>query len=345
MANPFQIKQDAKRFQQCHSVEELAILLHTNPARISLACLQPQYHIYHIRKANGKLRLIEDPVRPAKKMLSLLNDYLQACYHALRPQCVHGFCISSSAEDERNMVTNARRHLGKSWMLNIDFLDFFHTVHEDKVQQVWKLHFRKFNKHLTETLTRLTCFRGRLPMGSPTSPVLSNYATLKMDEELMQLCAWSGITYTRFADDCSFSSDCEIDRKTIQMIRDVITAHRFIINEDKQVLYRPEDEKIVTGIVVGQSVLSLPEGYLSQIRNEIERLKHVNLVEQRYCTGMSLKKLKLFEQELRGKINYTQMVLGHSPETEALYTAFEEALQPDSEFESTDWLDLPYNFF
>ena len=60
---------------------------------------------------------------------------------------------------------------------------------------------------------------------------------------------------------------------------------------------------------------------------------------------MSFKKLKLFEQELRGKINYAGMVLGDNEETENLNRLFEEALHAPEDFESENWLDIPYNFF
>ena len=345
MANSIQIKQDAKRFQQCRSLDEVATLLQTSSSKIGLFCAHPRYHIYNIKKANGKSRLIEDPVQPAKLILRRLNDYLQACYHALRPRCVHGFSICSGAEEERNIVSNAMQHIGKPWLLNIDFRDFFHTIRFEQVHSIWQQHFKKFNRQLAVSLTQFTCFNNRLPMGSPTSPVLSNYASLGLDAELAQLCSNCGINYTRFADDCSFSSNQEIDSNSIRLIRDTIISHQFIINEDKVVLYKPGEEKMVTGIVVGQSEVSLPAVYLVRIQNEIQRLKDTLMVEVRYQTGMSLKKLKLFEQELRGKINYAQMVLGHTAETAQLVSSFEEALHPAEAYESSDWLDIPYNFY
>ena len=344
MATPITIKQRAAKFQLAESPEDMATLLRTSSARMNLYAAYPRYHIYSIKKNNGSLRLIEDPVAPMKQMLRHLNDYLQACYHKIRPDAVYGFCISTGREEERNIVSNASVHVGKDWLLNIDFKDFFHTVLFERVHNIWLTHFKNFDGRLAETLTKLSCYNNRLPMGSPASPALSNYAALKMDHELMQLCLHSGICYTRFADDCSFSSDSEIDRAATGLIRDVITSNRFIINEEKVSLFKPGEEKKVTGIIVGEERLSLPPSYMQQLQTEIGRLQQTLSVEKRYQTGMSIKKLGLFEQELRGKINYAQMVLGDTPETEKLYTAFENALDPKETFESDNWLEIPYNF-
>lgn len=345
MANYIQHIYDAGKLRSCKSPDDVATLLRAPLHRLALFCAHPRYHIYNIRKANGGMRHIEDPVEPIKTTLKKLNGYLQACYYAHRPTAVHGFCITVGDEEERNIVSNAGCHIGKKWLLNIDFKDFFHTVLAEQVHTIWSTYFKRFNKHLALMLTQLTCYNHRLPMGSPTSPVLSNYACLQMDAEMENFCKGAGIVYTRFADDCSFSSNTAIDAATIKMIRNVITANHFLINENKVKLYRPNEEKMVTGIVVGNHAISLPKHYLPQIHKEIERLRQTLAVDSRFNTGMSLKKLKLFEQELRCKINYAQMVLGSCEITDALQSAFEEALHPVEAFESSDWLDIPYTFF
>lgn len=345
MPNHKTIHRTAQQFQNVRSLQEMSRTLKTPSSQIVLHSLHPGYKVFTIFKSNGKRRLIEDPVAPLKKILRNLNEKLQACYYTVRPFAVHGFCISNDGEEDRNIISNASRHIGKPWLLNIDFRDFFHTVLSERVQGIWRKHFPKFDKKSMETLTRLTCYNHRLPMGSPTSPVLSNYAAIELDEELGAFCKNCGIAYSRFADDCSFSSHHKIDHKTIRIIRDTITTQRFLINEEKVKLYTPDDTKMVTGIVVGTEKLSLPDAYLKKLSDEIGRLRTTKSVEQRYQTGMSLKKLKLFEQELRGKLNFANMVIGDTAELDELNTLFENALNPPEDFESENWLEIPYNFF
>lgn len=345
MATHQTLKKNAQRFLSIRSLQQLASVLQIPSSKISLQSLHPRYKIYTIKKANGKSRLIEDPEPALKKTLRAINENLQACYYTLRPNPVHGFCISNDLEEDRNIISNASQHIGSPWLLNIDFKDFFHTILEQRVQGIYRFHFPRFSKELVETLTKLTCFNYRLPMGSPTSPVLSNYAALKLDEDLSAFCKTSGMTYTRFADDCSFSAQDKIDSKTIQIIRDTIVRHRFLINEEKVKLFSPTDTKLVTGIVVGNKKLCLPEDYQKKLFDEILRFQNTMSVEHRYQTGMSFKKLKLFEQELRGKLNFAKMVEGNTDWLMGMTEQLEAALNPPDDFESGNWLEIPYQFF
>jgi len=87
----------------------------------------------------------------------------------------------------------------------------------------------------------------------------------------------------------------------------------------------------------------LPLNYLPALHIEINRLKTVKETEYRYRTGMSLKKLNLFEQELAGKVNFAEQVLGFDHvEIVNVNKAMQLAMLTLEEFESVEWLDVPY---
>ena len=58
---------------------------------------------------------------------------------------------------------------------------------------------------------RLYVARGprRLPQGAPTSPALTNLICWRLDRRLSGLAAKLGFTYTRYADDMTFSASGE----------------------------------------------------------------------------------------------------------------------------------------
>ena len=56
-------------------------------------------------------------------------------------------------------------------------------------------------------LTSLCTLQGRLPQGAVTSPALSNICFAAMDQKISDLCDSMRVTYTRYADDLTFSSD------------------------------------------------------------------------------------------------------------------------------------------
>lgn len=344
MTSIFKIRQARNAFVKATDTSMLGKLLEVEPHKISLLSVQPQYKVYKIPKKNKQWRLIEDPDDELKDLLKKLNFHLQAAYYYIRPDAVHGFCISDNQEEDRNIISNARRHIGQHFMLNIDLRDFFHTIIRPKVYQIFETHFPKADRSLLKTLTDLCCYRNRLPMGSPTSPVLSNYAALELDHELIGFTDICGITYSRFADDLTFSSKEEIHPRDQKTIREIISRH-FIIHPEKDRYYAADDIKQVTGIIIKENDIALPEKYLDQVSIEIERLRQTMQVEARYRTGMSMKKLALFEQELRGKLNFAAMVMPDNESIDHLQEAVTAALNPLEDFESADWLDMPYTFF
>lgn len=342
---PGSLKRHNTYWQHLKSVDDLAVLLREPAHLLQLLSLEPRYRAYRIPKQNGKFRQIEDPAPDLKKVLRKINHYLQGHYYFIRPACVHGFCISPKRTEARNILSNARQHLNQTFLLNIDLRDFFHYVLESRICKILGHHFPRMDDALVELLGRLTTYKGRLPMGAPTSPALSNYASLRLDADLEALAQHCGWTYTRFADDLSFSAKVPIRESEEALIFPVITQHGFEINPGKVRRYGPADEKIVTGLHLRDGKVHLPPDYLPQLQTEIERLHTVMLVEGRYQTGMSMRKLKLLKQELLGKINFASQVLGNdAPQVTARAEQYEAALYAREDYESASWLDIPYTF-
>lgn len=344
MASILQIRRNAKLFHSLENEEQLAALMRIPLYQIQLQASKPLYDVFETKKKNGKKRLIEEPNDLLKAIQSKLNSYLQAVYYKIRPANVYGFCINTNNEEDLNIISNAKKHLGKAYLLNIDLKDFFHHITDEMAFKACQTLFPKMEDSLIELIVKLCTFNGRLPMGAVTSPIFSNICSLNMDHELLEYCKYADIKFTRYADDMSFSSNSKILDIDIESISKIINQNKHIINPDKVTYYDPTANKMVTGLVVGKDEVSLPETYLPQLEKELIRFENVYIVEQRFQTGMSEKKLKLFEQELRGKINFANMVMPKSEQIDNLYDKFKEIIEAPERFESFDWLDLPYEF-
>ncbi len=75
-----------------------------------------------------------------------------------------------------------------------------------------------------------------MPQGAPTSPSLTNFIARKMDRRLKGATKRFGVTYTRYADDITFSSNHNVYQKEsefIQEVRKIIAEQGFHINESK----------------------------------------------------------------------------------------------------------------
>ena len=169
----FRLRREA--FLGVKTLRDLAHLLKTEPRQLSLLGHQPQYRTFTVPKRDGERREIEAPVAYLKKLQSRLNLFLQAVYYFERTPAAHGFVAATLHElDCRNIVTNARKHLGKPHLVNIDLEDFFHSITYNHVVEIFLLPPFGFRLPLAEALAGVTTFQGRLPVGAPTSPVLSN---------------------------------------------------------------------------------------------------------------------------------------------------------------------------
>lgn len=344
MASPVTIRNEATQFEKLHNVEDLCRLLRISSTEFHLQILHPKYNIYHIPKKNGSKRLIEEPVLKLKKIQQPLNDFFQKHYALRKPTPVHGFTIKWN-DVEFGIKSNAQAHIGSDYMLNLDIKDFFHAVDVFKIQSLLHQQFSHWSEDLIDKIIKITTWQQRLPMGAPTSPILSNYACLDLDEEIDQYCRAANIRFSRYADDFTFSSQKELKQSDLQYFLDILHHYGFLENPIKTKFFKPEDTKIVTGVIITDTGLALPKTYIDQLTEEINRYTVVLAVNQRYQTGMSFKKLNLLKQELEGKLNFVNHILGYEhPEAKQITTHYIEQTQTRESFESIDWLEIPYQF-
>lgn len=336
------LHQIRNRLRRANTLARIAVLLKTETYRLRLMASHPVYNIFWVPKRNGKKRWIEDPDEPLKTVQRSLNDYLQAAYFLRRTDAAFGFVQSIRRDpDPRNIRTNAERHLHTTHLLNADMQDFFHTVSAEAVYRVFTHPYFGFEHDLAEVLTGLTTHQGRLPMGAPTSPVLSNFAAIELDEKLLNLAKWGSWTYTRFADDMSFSSPHEIPNQDIHKIRDIIEESGFQMNEEKLKRFGPNDTKTVTGLVIADRV-RLPNDYLPLLYQELDKLDKVLSVQ--YQLGQPEERwVKKYRQQVTGRANFATYILGdQDPETKKIFQKLADAEQPPDDFLPASWLEFPY---
>ena len=311
-----QFDRRAKIFRKTRHLNGLARLLNTTPQTLFVLSKIRNYHAFRVPKRNGKLRLIENPNDDLKKLQSRLAFYLQAVYHAQRPQCAYGFIRSTVEEADldgaRNIYSNALRHIESKWVLNLDLSDFFHSIDYRRIRQLFGATPFRFVREAADCLTGLTTYRGRLPMGAPTSPVLSNLVCVEMDHALIALARRHGWVYTRYADDMTFSSNQKFRKKALREIRATIQEHRFVINERKWKLRKRGRGKPaeVTGLILKGRKPDLQPGYLRETRREIELYHYLSSEEMRRRKVIDEAGLKRLRQSIIGRINFVGFVRG-----------------------------------
>lgn len=181
-------------------------------------------------------------------------------------------------------------------------------------------------------------------MGSPTSPVLSNFACINLDNELDRWANRNNITYTRFVDDLSFSSKNDITHKDLAEINAIVNGAGYFFNPDKIKWYGPAETKIVTGLEV-TDIIGIPGSFYYELSQDLERLsKAVELCIMMYGRPEKDEMVLKYCEQIAGKVNFIGMVLGYEDEKYEEYAKrYQKALKPNINSLSMSWMDLPYD--
>lgn len=275
----------------------------------------PAYKNYTIRKKKGGERQIFVPEKRLKKIQKHLNYFLQAYYLMIKPKEVHGFVVNPHYFGTHcNILENAKAHTGKKFVLNIDLKDFFPSISSMQVMHVFTSDYFGFNEQIATALTLLTTYESKLPIGSPASPVISNFICVQLDCDLKKFAEANGLTYTRYADDLTFSSDTNISNDTVLYIINQIKKNNFEVNKKKLRLKTANRKQTVTGLTVNEKT-NVDRKLLKKIRamlydltkNGIDKAtqNHFNLKSE-----VEIRHKEKFINRLGGYINFVGQVRG-----------------------------------
>ncbi len=229
-------------------------------------------------------------------------------------QAAHGFVRG------RSTATNAAGHAGCEVIVNTDLKDFFPSITVARVMGI----FRELGYSpavatilgllTTECPRRTVTYAGNvyhvatgpraLPQGACTSPALSNLVARRLDARLSGLAEKLGWTYTRYADDATFSASGEAARRVgylLARVRHITADEGLTINENKTRVLRPNTAQTVTGIVVNRRP-GAPRKLVRRLRAILHRASREGLAAQNRQGHPH------FEAWVAGMVAYVSMV-------------------------------------
>jgi RNA-directed DNA polymerase len=265
-----------------HSPADLAKVMKLSVSSLRFLCYDRKtstishYKRFTLPKKTGGTRLISAPMPRLKAaqhwVLENIIDKVET-HHA-----AHGFA------HKRSIVTNAQPHVGSDIIVNLDLKDFFPTINYRRVGGLF--HSFGYSESVATLLTLLctepeteqvtldgqTYFvalsERRLPQGAPSSPGITNLICRRLDRRFEAFSQKLGFTYTRYADDLTFSAKGDAVKKLCTLLRNVepiITNEGFVVHPDKTRVLRKSQRQEVTGIVVNQK-LGVPRDTLRKFR-------------------------------------------------------------------------------
>lgn len=308
----------------------------------------PPYKSFLMAKRSGGFRLIREPRRRLKVLQEKVLAYLYERAGTPKP-CAHAFI------KKRSIVSNARKHLERrpTFVLNLDLEAFFPSINFYRVRGVLEKAPFGFSHQVATVLAQMCVVGNELPQGAPTSPFLSNQVCRSLDRDLMALAKRHQATYTRYADDITFSftrasaaalpaNICTFDSGQVTLGNEligVIGRHNFKINPVKTRMSTRRRRMEVTGIVINEFP-NVKRSFIDRIRGALHAWEKYGYDaaqakwEERVSQGASLAYEKrpwkrqtrtgstpALKNVLWGKLLYVRMVRGAD---DAIYTRLAE---------------------
>lgn len=256
------------------------------------------YRHYEIPKKNGGTRNIEEPLPSLKDIQKwILDNILVPASKQYVSPVAKAFMPGMKLRD------NARFHRDTGVVVALDLHDFFGNIKFGEVYGVFKK--LGYCSSVVMMLTKLCMYKGSLPQGAPTSPMLSNLMFHDLDQKIFLYCQKRKIRYTRYADDMIFSGNDVNVSGLITYVKMLLNLKRLKLNDEKTKVMRRGCSQRVTGIVVNK-VMQVPKPYRDRVRQEVYYCIKYGFVEhmKRIPLPEWIKTVTLYKHHLLGKINY-----------------------------------------
>jgi RNA-directed DNA polymerase len=279
-----------------HTPADLAAALGLTVSRLRWLCYHNEaatrihYVQFDVPKRSGGTRTLSAP----HATLASAQDWVLGTILAKLPteEPAHGFVPG------RSTLTNAAPHAGQDVVVNLDLEGFFPSIGFARVRHLFRRHGYSGAVATLLALLCTECPRKRvvyagtpyfvatgprgLPQGACTSPALSNQIARTLDRRLAGLAARLGLTYTRYADDLTFSAGPGFREKVgylIARVRHIAQSEGFAVNPKKTRVKRPESRQTVTGLVVNAAP-AVPRDVVKRVRAILHRAKTEGLAAQ-----------------------------------------------------------------
>ncbi|WP_194944441.1 reverse transcriptase family protein [Aeromicrobium yanjiei] len=213
---------------------------------------------------------------------------------------VHGFVAG------RGIVSNAAQHLSQDVVLKLDLRDFFGSVRREPLTTA--LVQAGLDEPTASEVAAVVTVNGSLPQGFSTSPLLSNVAFDPTDDAIQAIAASRGATYSRYADDLTFSgTNGAVDDTLLSDVVSALEHQGWIVNPGKTRFMRRGRAQYVTGLSVDTADgPHVPRVFKQNLRREIYFATRYGISDARVRSPQPLR-----ESQLHGWVEFLAHVEPH----------------------------------
>lgn len=256
-----------EKLQSAKNLTDFAKLLGFTPKGASYVLYKlpasQKYRTFEIPKKSGGTRTINAPEKSLSLLQKRLGELLYECVTEHQKGHPRFWHASHGFQKDRTIVSNAEVHRRRRFVFNVDIENFFGTLNFGRVRGFF-IHDKAFalDPAVATIIAQIACHNNVLPQGSPCSPVISNLIGNILDLRLLALSRDTRCTYTRYADDLTFSTNEKLFPTEIAInvhgsewivgkrLEKQIERAEFTLNQGKTRMSLRQSRQTVTGLVV-----------------------------------------------------------------------------------------------
>ncbi|MEO1255147.1 MAG: reverse transcriptase family protein, partial [Bacteroidota bacterium] len=244
----------------------------------------------------------------------------------------------------RNTRDNAGQHTGKKLLLHIDIQEFFPSISSQRVAQL--LEKTGVVREIAVSLANFLTIDDKLPLGLPTSPIVSNAICVNLDIRLSTLADKYGATYTRYADDITFSSNGKLP--DVFEVSEILSACGFDVAEEKTRCSKLGQNHYVTGLSVSDmDAPHAPRRMKRELRQELYYAEKYGLRDHLARHGFNDQDvIQRYINFLNGRVKYISYQEPHlSKKLVMKWQSILDASGDSPSFKPKDQKKRPFDFF
>jgi len=234
-----------------------------------------RYKVYSIPKRSGNgRRIIAQPTPAVKELQQWVTAKILSAFD------VHPAAMAY--KKTASILKNAAVHKNSKFLLKLDFENFFNSIVSQDFLAF--LDRRQLNLDAVDRqlLCRILFWRPKgsaelvMSMGAPSSPALCNILLYDFDVLVATHCAAVNVSYTRYADDMTFSCDepwrlKEVEQWVAHLVDETDSPH-LKVNQAKTLHVSKKSSRRVTGLVLtNDGAVSLGRERKRELRAKVHR--------------------------------------------------------------------------
>ncbi|WP_138480633.1 reverse transcriptase family protein [Dyadobacter bucti] len=259
------------KFQR-NELKNLAAKLKTSPELITTVCenIDKYYSEWtekKIDKNSGQVKTYADGT-PKTRIITPSKGDLKAIQNSIKKNILNAIPLPiyvQGGTTGKSNISNAKLHQGKKYKFTTDLKDFFPRITNKQVNRLFIC--LGYSKQAAHYLTRFCTYKGHLPQGIPVSTHIANLIFLPTDEQIMQIVSEKKITYSRFVDDITLSSQTDFSH-LLPVILHTIKSGGFSISNRKTTY---SGDQTITGIRVFNNYIDAPEKIKEAAKLEVDK--------------------------------------------------------------------------